>query len=175
VSHPAAPAAFDDPALRATIRAYLEAHRVMTVATAGPWAAAVFYVSDGFDLFFLSSPESRHCAALAASPRVAVTIHDAAADWRAIRGVQGEGVARPSRGAEKARARKLYAAKFPFLREAAREAAIARALERTRWYRIALDGIWFVDNARGFGHRDAVDLKRARSRRGTPRRAAGPR
>ena len=153
-------------ALRAAIRAYLEAHRVMTVATAGPWAAAVFYVSDGFDLFFLSSPGSRHCAALAMHPRVAVTIQDDGADWRAIRGLQGEGIARPSPAAEGARARRLYAAKFPFLRLAAREASLARALRRVRWYRIALDGIWLVDNARGFGHRDAVDLRRARRRRG---------
>lgn len=37
---------------------YLEQHRVMTLATCGPdgpWAAAVFYVSVGSTLYFLSS------------------------------------------------------------------------------------------------------------------------
>lgn len=37
---------------------YLREHHVMTVAThgsEGPWAAAVFYVNDGFTLFCLSA------------------------------------------------------------------------------------------------------------------------
>ncbi|APR05899.1 hypothetical protein [Thauera chlorobenzoica] len=35
---------------------YLQRHHVMTLAThgaGGPWAAAVFYVNDGADLYFL--------------------------------------------------------------------------------------------------------------------------
>ena len=49
-------------ALRQTALEYLRAHRTMTRATAGkagPWAAAVFYVNDGFDLIWLSEPGAR--------------------------------------------------------------------------------------------------------------------
>ncbi|MBX3613624.1 MAG: pyridoxamine 5'-phosphate oxidase family protein [Burkholderiaceae bacterium] len=59
-------------ALHQRVLAYLGEHRVMTLATQGrdgPWAAAVFYASEGFDLYFLSSPSTRHCADLSANPR----------------------------------------------------------------------------------------------------------
>ena len=60
-------------ALHQRVLAYLGEHRVMTLATQGrdgPWAAAVFYASEGFDLYFLSSPSTRHCADLSGNPRV---------------------------------------------------------------------------------------------------------
>ena len=45
--------------LRTEILSYLATHNVMTIASCHenlPWAAAVFYASDGFDLYFLSNP-----------------------------------------------------------------------------------------------------------------------
>jgi hypothetical protein len=45
------------------VAAYLAGHHVMTLATQGgegPWAAAVFYASDGASLIFLSAPNTRH-------------------------------------------------------------------------------------------------------------------
>ena len=143
--------------LRARIADYLAAHHVMTVATTEPWAAAVFYVSDGFTLYFLSSPDSRHCRGFGADARVAVTIHEDYADWREIKGVQIEGVAEPVAAGELPRVRELYAAKFPFVRAGA-SAAIAAALARIAWYRITPRRVCLVDNAAGFGHRDCVDL-----------------
>lgn len=147
-------------ALRARILAYLAEHNVMTVATAEPWAAAVFYVNDGLALYFLSSPRSRHCTNLVANPRVAITIHEDYADWREIKGVQLEGIAAPVVAGDEARVRALYGAKFPVIHQAQDTAlAIAQALARIRWYQVVPRRIHFIDNASGFGHRDSLDLE----------------
>ena len=75
---------------------YLAAHRVMNLATCGPdgpWVAAVFYVSDGFNLYFVSSPLSRHGRNLELHPEVAATVNEDYPGWREIKGVQLEGTA----------------------------------------------------------------------------------
>ena len=81
---------------RERIEAFLRAHHVMTLATtgpAGPWAAAVFYASDGLTLYFVSAPTSRHSLEIEAGGVVAATIHAECSDWREIRGIQLEGSA----------------------------------------------------------------------------------
>ena len=149
-----------DGSLRAKILAYLADHNVMTVATAEPWAAAVFYVNDGCTLYFLSSPRSRHCANLTANPRVAVTIQEDYADWRAIKGIQLEGVVGPVAAGDEARVRALYGAKFPVIQQLqGTTPAIAQALARIRWYQVIPRLIHFVDNAAGFGHRDSLEFE----------------
>lgn len=149
-------------ALRGRVLRYLRAHHVMTLATRddeGPWAAAVFYVNDGFALYFLSSPRSRHSRQLASSPAAAATIQEDYADWPEIKGVQLEGTVRELRGAEAERARRLYGEKYPLIRRlGGARAAIAQALRKVRWYELAPKRLYFVDNSAGFGHRDEVDL-----------------
>jgi uncharacterized protein len=139
---------------------YLAGHRVMTLATHGPdgpWAAAVFYANDGFNLYFVSSPASRHSRNLAAHAAVAVTVHEDYLEWREIKGIQLEGTVEQVSGAEEASARKLYGRKFPLAANpAAAPAAIAAAFAKVRWYKLAAARAYFVDNAAGFGHRDQV-------------------
>lgn len=137
---------------------YLEAHHVMTIATAGaegPAAAAVFYANQGLNLYFLSAPDTRHCRNLRADPRAAVTIHEDYREWSAIKGLQLSAVVRQLEGAERAAAQRLYAAKFPEVLDAgAASGAIARALSKVHWYELAAERVRFIDNARGFGHRE---------------------
>jgi len=139
---------------------YLATHRVTTLAThgpSGPWAAAVFYASDGFDLYFLSSPRSRHAGDLALGERAAATVQEDYAAWHEIKGIQLEGAVELLSGSQEAGARALYSAKFPFVSDAASAPdAIATALARVRWYRLVTTRAWFVDNSLGFGHRDQV-------------------
>lgn len=140
--------------------ALLSQHHVMTLATQGdegPWAAALFYVRDGDDLIFLSSPSSRHCRDLALQPRCAATIQSDAGDWRSIQGIQVEGEVAGLEGEERARAQRLYAERFPFVRPGAAPAAIVAALARVRWYRLRISRLYFIDNARGFGQRRQFD------------------
>ncbi|HJW57815.1 MAG TPA: pyridoxamine 5'-phosphate oxidase family protein [Burkholderiaceae bacterium] len=144
-----------------TVQRYLQEHHVATLATSGEdlWAAAVFYVSDGYILYFLSSPASRHCRNLAHNPRVALTIQEDYADWPAIKGVQLEGIAVEIAGDEEAHARRLYGQKFPVVGKLAQApAAIVKAMAKVRWYKIMPQRLYFIDNSTGFGHRDEIDL-----------------
>lgn len=139
---------------------YLRSHHVMTLATQGadgPWAASVFYAADGFTLYFLSSPTSRHSANVASNPRVAVTVQEDYADWPQIKGVQAEGVVAELSRDEEALVRRLYGEKYPVVGKLAQApAVIVQAMTKVRWYRFVPDRLYFIDNAAGFGQRDEV-------------------
>jgi len=104
--------------LKETVLNYLKEHYTMTIATAEgetPWAAAVFYANDGFTLYFLSDPESRHSKNIAENPVVAVTINEDYHDWRKIKGIQMEGKAELVATEEQvARAVATYVNKYSF-------------------------------------------------------------
>ncbi|MEI8324350.1 MAG: pyridoxamine 5'-phosphate oxidase family protein [Betaproteobacteria bacterium] len=148
--------------LAARVLQHLQTHHVATLATNGSegiWAAAVFYVNDGYGVYFLSSPASRHCANLAHSAQVAVTIQADYADWPGIKGVQLEGSVLELSGHAEQRARALYAKKFPIVGKLAQApAVIVQALAKVRWYHVEPRRLFFVDNALGFGHREELDL-----------------
>ncbi|MGP1678323.1 MAG: pyridoxamine 5'-phosphate oxidase family protein [Burkholderiales bacterium] len=149
--------------LRGQVAHYLREHHVMTLASHGDegvWTAAVFYANDGFTIYYLSAPTSRHCRNLAASPRASAAIHEDYADWREIKGVQMEGIASALSGEEEQRARRLYGAKFPVVGKLEQApAAIVKALAKVRWYKLMPERLYFIDNSRGFGHRDEIDLR----------------
>lgn len=138
---------------------YLNSHHVLTLATHGPeglWAAAVFYASDGFRLYFLSAGHTRHAQNIAASPQVAATIQEDYADWSAIKGIQLEGTVRLLEGREREVAIALYAKKYSFLTQPV--SVIEKALAGVNWYCLTPSRLYFVDNGRGFGHRDEIEL-----------------
>ena len=140
---------------------YLASHHVMTLATngsGGPWAAAVFYINDGFTLNFLSSPHSRHGVDLAANPRCAAAIHEDYPDWPDIKGIQLEGAVRRLSGADRVAAIARYAKKFPVVRPDRAPELIRSALARIAWFELAPDRCFLIDNSEGFGHRDEIVL-----------------
>lgn len=142
------------------VTAYLAQHHVATLATQGsegPWAAAVFYVVAAGDLVFLSAPTTRHCRNLAADPRCSATIHAEVDDWRAIQGIQLEGRVSELLGSDRAQAEQRYVERFPFVRPAGAPLAIVRALARVSFYRLRVARLFFIDNGRGFGHREQFD------------------
>jgi uncharacterized protein len=139
--------------------AYLAEHRVMTLATTGPaglWAAAVFYVNDGFTLYFLSAGHTRHAENIASHPRTAVTIQENYADWQHIQGIQLEGLVTLLTGLARTEASTRYQTKFPFLAQAA--PPLQKALQKVNWYQLTPDRFYFIDNTKGFGHRDEILL-----------------
>ena len=142
---------------------YLEGHNVATLATTGPegpWAAAVFYANTGFTLYFLSSPTSRHGGNIRGDAEVAATIQEDYSDWREIKGIQLEGQAKRLEGAERAEAEARFGAKFPLLVSPAfAPSEIARALRLVAWYELEPTRVYFIDNSRGFGHRDEIPLQ----------------
>ncbi len=145
---------------------WLRAHHTMTLATQGEqgvWAAAVFYASDGFDLYFLSKPGARHSGNIARDGRAAVTIQEDCSDWREVKGIQAEGHVVELSGEAAGQARALYGAKYPVVGTlAGAPAAILQALAKVHWYRFVPERLYFIDNSRGFGHRDEIDCRDGR-------------
>jgi uncharacterized protein len=139
---------------------YLATHRVATLAThgpEGPWASAVFYVNDGLDLLFLSSPKSRHIQNIAAVSTAAAAVQEDYSEWREIQGVQLEGLVRTLSGGEAQAAREAYAAKFPIAQKThATPDPIARALERAGWYRLHVRRAYFISNREQFAQREQI-------------------
>jgi hypothetical protein len=152
----------DHSSLQEKTLAYLREHNVMTLATSGPyglWAAAVFYVNDGFTLYFLSAPTSRHSLNVEAQPIVSGTIQEDYRDWRMIKGIQLEGEVSRIEGAERAAAIARYGLKFPIVGNLAQAPAeIVKAMSRIVWYRVLPARLFFIDNSLGLGHRDEVPL-----------------
>lgn len=149
-------------ALSMRVLRYLQDHNVATLAacdSGNPWAAALFYASDEFILYFLSSPTSRHCRDLDQNPHVAVTIQENYSDWLEIKGIQIEGIASEISGIEEEKARRLYGQKFPVIGMLSKApSAVVKALAKVRWYKIVPQRLYFIDNSLGLGNRDEVNL-----------------
>jgi len=140
------------------VLSYLAGHNVMTLATigtGGPWAAAVFYANVDFRLIFLSSAKSRHVRNIASHSIVAATVQEDYSDWNEIQGVQLEGSARELRGDEREEGVRVYREKFPGVLDS-EDVAIRNALARVSWFELTASRLFFVDNSRGFGHRDEI-------------------
>ena len=144
--------------LQEKVLAYLATHHVVTLATQGSsdlWAAAVFYVNDGFNLYFLSAPHTRHSRHIAENTAVAATIQEDYREWTAIKGIQLEGHCILLTGEERETAIALYTTKFPIIGDEA-PPQIAQAISKIGWYKIVPTTLYFIDNSLGLGHRDQV-------------------
>ncbi|HWO43106.1 MAG TPA: pyridoxamine 5'-phosphate oxidase family protein [Candidatus Eisenbacteria bacterium] len=154
--------------LRNQVLRYLESHNTMTLGTSSgdqPWAATVFYASDGFELYFFSSPDSRHCQNLTENPRVAVTIQEDYKDWRKIKGIQLEGtVGLVDSTLERAKAMAVYARKYPDVIKLFTNPASGvfhQAFLKVKFYCVRPTTVFFIDNEQGFGQRREIRLKDA--------------
>jgi uncharacterized protein YhbP (UPF0306 family) len=148
---------------RELILAYIASHTTLTLATAQdgiPWAASLFYANDDFTLYFLSEPGTRHAQYLAANARVAATIYEDYRNWREIKGIQLEGTCEEiTDPIGTARAMMIYGKKFPFIGEFLRAPQeLGQALSKAKWYRIKPKWVRLVDNSRGFGWKQVVEL-----------------
>ena len=126
----------------------------MTLATSAdnrPWATDVYFVNVGYDLWFVSSSNSRHSANLKANPRCAATIHAPARDWTEIRGLQFEGTAARSPATDTMRLLVPYFEKFPFARAIYAGLSSGSGVTRMLVYRVATGRVWHIDNSLGFG------------------------
>ncbi len=153
------------PELEEQILEYLRTHNTMTLGTClrgVPWNATVFYASDGFQLYFFSAPDSRHCANLAANPRVAVTVQEDYRDWREIKGIQLEGRAeRVDSVLAKGKAMAVYAKKYPgiiSLFTDPESGIYHRAFLKVKFYRVIPETLYYIDNRQGFGKRRELAL-----------------
>ena len=145
------------------IAAFLDAHHVVSLATCGPdgpHAATVFYVRDGLALLWVSDPNSRHSAELAADARVAATVAPDYFEFDDILGVQISGRAHAIADAsERANAELMLQARYPSLKRMSEGLPTLReAYERAKFYRLEPTRLVLIDNSRGFGHKDTLEL-----------------
>jgi len=152
--------------LKQQVLDYLKNHNTMTLATCAgdsPWAATVFFASDGLRLYFFSAPESRHCQNLAANARVAVTVQEDYQDWRKIKGIQLEGQVELVDGfVAKAKAMAIYALKYPDVIKLFTDPASGvfhKAFLKVKFYCVVPEKLFFIDNAQGFGKRQELLLE----------------
>lgn len=154
---------------RERVLAYLAAHNTVSLATvdgAGrPWAATVFYVHQGTDLYFLSEPKTRHGQNLLATGLVAATINEDYRDWQQIKGIQMEGRAGIVEGKlELLRALHAYLDKYPFVRNFLSPEKLLQGVQiagkalDVRLWRLRPERLYYLDNARGFSSREELPL-----------------
>jgi uncharacterized protein YhbP (UPF0306 family) len=149
--------------LESRIIAFLDEHHVMSLATfgsAGVHAANVFYARDVLSLLWVSDRDSRHSRELETRAEVAATIAAETVDFRTIRGVQIHGTARRlGDAAARSQAEAMLAKRFPFLAQMAdAPPALQEAYRKAEVYRLSPYEIVMIDNNRGFGHKETLEL-----------------
>jgi uncharacterized protein YhbP (UPF0306 family) len=145
------------------ISSFLAAHHVMSLATigsSGPHATSLFYACDGLALVWVSEPDTQHSLEIEADPRVAATVAPDYSDFAVIRGVQITGAARRIVAADE-RMRQLakLEARYSFLGQlAAGPLQLRQAYARTAVYRLQPARIVLIDNTKGFGHKETLEI-----------------
>lgn len=147
---------------------YLQQYSTLTLATSQgdePWAATVFFVSDAdLNFYFVSDHRTHHGRDMAANAKVAATVNPDCDNWHDVHGVQVGGTASVVEGMQRAKALMLYLKKFPQIDQlyakpaGEHEETIAKRLKAANFYCIKPDFIRFIDNDKGFGHREEFEL-----------------
>ncbi|OFZ86156.1 MAG: hypothetical protein A2V78_00465 [Betaproteobacteria bacterium RBG_16_64_18] len=153
----------DQGALRAEIEAFLAAHHTMSLATVdeegAPHAANLLYAPDGLVLYWMSDTETRHSRHIEARRRVTATVAPDYTDFRLIRGLQIFGNARRLAGAESVATARRMVSRYGFLAElASGPAALRAAFEKAGFYCLEPERITLIDNTKGFGHKETLEL-----------------
>lgn len=148
--------------LRARVETFLAEHHVMSLATLGPegpHAANLFYACDGLSLIWISDPKSRHSRELEANARVATTIAPDCTDVSVIRGLQMWGVAYKVSDNERAKHMAVLENRYAFLRRTDEgPKKMHDAYSQAAIYRLDPRRIVFIDNTKGFGHKETLDV-----------------
>lgn len=145
------------------IVAFLAAHHVLSLAThgrEGPHATNLLYAHDGVVLFWVSDLNTQHSREIEAEPRVAVTVAPDYSDFSDIQGLQLRGTAACIASAD-CRAWHLseLAARYPFLKRLAdAPPTLQAAYARAAVYRFEPSRVVLIDNTKGFGHKETLDL-----------------
>ncbi|MFC1836626.1 pyridoxamine 5'-phosphate oxidase family protein [Thermodesulfobacteriota bacterium] len=154
--------------LEKTVIRYMDSFTTMSLACSygdEPWAAAVYYARQGLDLFFFSSPKSRHSEVFSRNSRASATIHGDYTGWKEIKGLQMEGRVEPIKGAiALTRATAAYLRRYPFVKEffsspESISTEIAAKVARVALYVFKPDYILYINNEEGFGKRWKLSIK----------------
>lgn len=154
---------------RAAIRLMLEAHNTITLATCRdgePWAASLFFASDGeLNLYFVSDHRTRHARDIGSGADVVATVNVDCAEWSGVKGLQIAGFAETVDGIKRMNALRHYLLKFADVKalfEAPKgkdEETIAQRLKAANMYRLKPRWIRLIDNSKWFGYKIEVDCE----------------
>jgi uncharacterized protein YhbP (UPF0306 family) len=110
-------------------------------------------------LTWISDSKSRHSRELAAEARVAATIAPDYTDFSIIRGVQIWGAAYKVNDRERARHMAILESRYAFLRRTTEgPKKMHDAYMQAAIYRLDAKRIVFIDNTKGFGHKETLDV-----------------
>jgi len=123
-----------------------------------PYAAALFYASDGLILYFLSNPGSEHSLNILFNPRVAVTINTEHFDWKTVRGLRIMGKAFATGEEESKHARDIFESKYPFLAGLLKSGMLHREFADYAFFKIVPETIRLIDNSVHFGYRAEIHI-----------------
>ena len=131
-----------------------------TFGPSGPHAANLFYACDGLSLVWVSETDTRHSCDIEVNSRVAATIAPDYSDFVTIRGVQVAGTAlRIVAADERMRQLALLEMRYPFLSQlAAGSEKLNQAYARISVYRLEPARMVMIDNTKGFGHKETLEL-----------------
>lgn len=147
-----------DPDNLQIVRAFLETQSTLALATVNsdgqPQVAPIFYVSDDrMNLYWLSSPKSRHSLNLVRNPKVAATVYPSVWHWNDIVGLQLEGEARPV-GDERIREQILIL----YLRKFQLPPDFDSIIQASTLYALTPNWLRWLDNSVAFNHKVEIDL-----------------
>jgi uncharacterized protein YhbP (UPF0306 family) len=159
----------DRESIRGEIEAFLAAHHTMSLATVdeagAPHAANVLYVPDGLELYWMSDTGTRHSRHIDARPSVTATVAPDYADFRLIRGLQIFGAARRLAGGESLATARRMVSRYGFLAElSSGPPALRAAFEKAGFYCLEAERITLIDNTKGFGHKETLELNGGQGR-----------
>ena len=158
----------DNLDLKSLTERLLTEQSTLTLATAQadkPWAAAVYYVSRGFTLYFFSDPASRHIRESLKSSQASGVISVPASTWKEIRGIQASGtISLVPPGMESIQSLRAYLKKYPFTKDffnSKQELNLSAIMNRfkVRLYRFQPNVLYYLDNHIRFGFRERVELE----------------
>jgi uncharacterized protein YhbP (UPF0306 family) len=137
---------------------------VMTLAfqdQQGPWTAPVYYSGKLENLFFLSSPDTRHGQAINNGLPFAASIFREPESWQKIKGLQIAGEVKEVESEEVART--SFLKKFPFVvlflaKSRLIDPLIKEKAGKTSFYSFVPSQVTLVDNSVKFGFHHTVSL-----------------
>ncbi|WP_119068972.1 pyridoxamine 5'-phosphate oxidase family protein [Aggregatilinea lenta] len=147
--------------LRAALTEFMAGQSTLVLATTGeqdgrPQATPLFFAADEeFNLYWVSSPDSRHSTNIADWDVAEAAIFVQTWDWTGIKGVQLAGNAEAvADDEERARALSIYKAKFPFVNDRFED-----VIEDSILYVLRPSWVRWLDNERHFGYRQEFRIE----------------
>lgn len=153
--------------LRLDVKAFLDAHTVMSLTLGGahalsmaPHVVSLMYVADDWcRLYWVSSPDSIHSKQIGDGAPAAIAIADQFDDFTSIHGLQLSGTADPiADPLMRRRAKALMAERYAFLAETGAGSEVGRRFAAAGIYRFDPSEIVLIDNRRTFGDKRVLHL-----------------